>query len=160
MESGTSPMSQEFVFSNSTVPRTTENSATQIFLLKEEVPNSGKKDDKKMGSNFLKQSENQQFLRVANSSTVNLSPVSTGRSSTTVINEASQNELSIKVLDDRDVTRKKKQKRSNKKVVSDNSDGPYTCDKCKKSFTHESSLKAHVRRTYCQEAKSLVSRTN
>ena len=160
MENSRSEMSQDFISSNSAVEVPTQSSATQIFLIKEDIPNSVKKGSQELASNFHNLSEQHQFVRITqNSSSSDLLPNRSDKTTMILSTEVSQNELSRNETPQVDThSYKKKQRNSNKKKHSKSSeDGSYTCDKCKKSFTQEASLKAHVRRTYCQEGKSLVS---
>ena len=160
MESGSSEMSQEFISSNSAVQVPTQNSATQIFLIKEELPNSEKKISQGVASNYHNHSDQHKFVRISsNASSTHLLPNRADETTMIISNDLSQNHVTPKKNIEIDIQShsKKQRKYSTKKHSKSSEDGPYTCDKCKKSFIHEASLKAHVRRTYCQEAKSLVS---
>ena len=159
MESGSPQMSQEFVPTNSAVQLPTQNSTTQIFLIKEDLPNSEKTSSTGTASTYSNQSDQHKFVRISsNVSSANLTPNRTEETTMIISNELPQNKTTPKSTNEADFQpARRKQRSSNKKKDSKSSDGSYTCDKCKKSFIHEASLKAHVRRTYCQEAKSLVS---
>ena len=160
MESGSSEMSQEFISSNSAVQVPTQNSATQIFLIKEELPNSEKKTSQGVASNYHNHSDQQKFVRItSNAANTHLLPNRADETTMIISNDLSQNHVTPKQNIEIDIqsNNKKQRKYTKKKHSKSSDDGPYTCDKCKKSFIHEASLKAHVRRTYCQEAKSLVS---
>ena len=161
MESGTAEMSQEFISSNSAVQVPTQNSATQIFLIKEELPNSEKKDNQEIASNHQNHSDQHKFVRItSNAESTHLLPNRTEETTMIISKDLSQNHVIPKQSIEIDVQshNKKQRKYTKKKHSKSSDDGPFTCDKCKKSFIHEASLKAHVRRTYCQEAKSLVSK--
>ena len=155
MESRTPNISQDIIPSNPAVPIVTQSSATQIFLIKEELPNSEIDSNSGIPSVYQPRQDQQRFVRITSHVQSSNSPASR------ISNEIAQNSS----LTTHTVTQEKsypsnedkKQRTPVKKKDIQSNCGPYICDKCKKSFVHEASLKAHVRRTYCQEAKSLVS---
>ena len=162
MESGSPQPSEELVSTNSAVQLLpTQNSAkTQIFLIKEEIPNSAKGLSTRTASTYLNRSDKQEFVRISENSSSKDLALSINREATMVIsNDLSQSDITTKSTNEAGSAfppNKRKSKNATKNKDSKANEGSNTCDKCKKSFAHEASLKAHVRRTYCQEAKSLV----
>ena len=155
MESRTPNTSQEIITSNPAVPIATQSSATQIFLIKEELPNTEIDSNSGIPSAYQARQDQQRFVRITSHVQSSNSPASR------IPNEIAQNSslTTHTVTQDKSYpsNEDKKQRTPVRKKEMQSNCGPYICDKCKKSFVHEASLKAHVRRTYCQEAKSLVS---
>ena len=155
MESRTPNISQDIITSNPAVPIATQSSATQIFLIKEELPNTEIDSNSGIPSVYQARQDQQRFVRITSHVQSSNSPASR------ISNEIAQNSslTTHTVTQDKSYpsNEDKKQRTPVKKKDIQSNCGPYICDKCKKSFVHEASLKAHVRRTYCQEAKSLVS---
>ena len=147
METNGSQIPIEFETSNSAVQIPTQNSTTQIYLIREDIPQSQENKNNLGGkASHLNESRQHKIVRVCPNSQVEL-PEKTA-------SESSKNQTASKNTADTDTPTQRKRLRTSVKTKLD---GPYTCDKCKKSFKKETSLKAHVRRTYCQEGKSLVS---
>ena len=144
---GTTQIPIEFETSNSAVQIPTQNSTTQIYLIREDIPQSQEnKNNLGVKASNLNESRQHKIVRVCPNSQVEI-PERTA-------SESSKNQTALKNKADTDTPTQGKRSRTSAKAKLD---GPYTCDKCKKSFKKETSLKAHVRRTYCQEGKSLVS---
>ena len=146
MDSNTNEISKDIMDSDSSVPMASQNSATQIFLIKEELPNAENDSNQRVSSTYQTRQDQQRFVRITSHVQSNKVPLNRKEAKTTVIS----NEITPS-------SGERKQRCQANKNEPKSSLGPYICDKCKKSFVHEASLKAHVRRTYCQEAKSLVS---
>ena len=147
METNGTQIPIEFETSNSAVQIPTQNSTTQIYLIREDIPQSQEnKNNLGVKASLLNESRQVKIVRVCPDSQVEL-PEKTE-------SESSKNQTALKNKADTDAPTQRKRSRTSAKAKLD---GPYTCDKCKKSFKKETSLKAHVRRTYCQEGKSLVS---
>ena len=146
MDSNTNEISKDIMDSDSAVPMASQNSATQIFLIKEELPNAENNSNQRVSSTYQTRQDQQRVVRITSHLQSNKVPLNRKDVKTTVIS----NEIAPSSGD-------RKQRSPANKNDPKSSLGPYICDKCKKTFVHEASLKAHVRRTYCQEAKSLVS---
>ena len=160
MESSTPEISQDIISPNPAVPMATNNPATQIFLIKEELPSTENTDNQVLQSSYPTRQEQPRFVRITSHAQSNtLSLTKNDLKATVAPNELAQHSSSTTqvMFEDKSNQLLQNKKQRNKKKETKSSHGPYICDKCKKSFVHEASLKAHVRRTYCQEAKSLVS---
>ena len=162
MERSSNETSQEMVSSTPAVPMASQNSATQIFLIKEELPNKQINSNLGVPSSYQIQQDHQTFVRInSHIAPTNLASNRKDVKTTIISNELGQNSSGATnfVTGDKDVPvlGSNKPRIQAKKKEPKSGHGPYICDKCKKSFVHEASLKAHVRRTYCQESKSLVS---
>ena len=143
---------------DASMPVSTPNAATQIFLIKEELPytNQSKKSSLP-GTGFINEKEQPQIIKIsAETASRNVALVEKN-SPTVSITHESPNKGTHAIVIQRSSSRKiKQEKEKAKDTKMKNKDSKYTCDKCQKSYIHEASLKAHVRRTYCQETKSLV----
>ena len=162
MDSSSNEMSEEISHCNQAVPMASQTSATQIFLIKEELPNNQINSNQGAPPGYQAPQDHQRFVRIASHvSTNNLSSNRKDVKTRITSNELAQNSSGTTnmVSGDTDdpILGAKKPRTPVKKKELKSGHGPYICDKCKKSFLNEASLKAHVRRTYCQESKSLVS---
>ena len=157
MDGRTSQQQRVTTSTNSAVPVSSQNAATQIYLIKGELP-SPVKGGSTIASNDFNQKD-RQVVRISSESVSEHLPLAASEPSTMIVATESPKQQTEVKTSDRNVLPEKKKRQSSKstRTGSKKSSGTYTCEKCKKSYIHEASLKAHVRRTYCQENKSLVS---
>ena len=160
MESTSSQPQRVTPSTNAAIPVPSQNAATQIYLIKEEIASPIKK-----GSTVVNYADptDHEIVRISPSAAGEHLTLVTSEPSTMIVPKESINkQTEKKVVSEHNVLPVKKKRQSSKgaRTASKKVAGQYTCEKCKKSYVHEASLKAHVRRTYCQENKSLVSSSN
>ena len=155
METNGGQIPIEFETANSAVQIPTQNSTTQIYLIREDIPPSQEnKNNLGAKTSHLADSRQQKIVKISShGSSTNILQNKQCEPPTRTPRDSSGNSIASKNAADADTPIPRKKSRTSAKAKLD---GPYTCDKCKKSFKKETSLKAHVRRTYCQEGKSLV----
>ena len=158
MELSKSQPSQDVSASNEEIstPVSTPNTATQIFLIKEELPYT-RQSKKSSLTGFIDEKEQPQIIKISAESASRNVALIEKNTPTVSITHQSPNQATHAIVIERSSSNKTKQvKEKAKDSKMKSKDSKYTCDKCQKSYIHEASLKAHVRRTYCQETKSLV----